>query len=70
MTNGLELWDKTLTKFKIELDESIFNDLFSQINHVHKIENNKIYLIVPNILTKFRIDKFHKRRINEVAEEI
>lgn len=70
MTNSLELWDKTLQKFKDEIDENSFKDLFAGINQIHKVENNTINLIVPNILTKFRIDKFHKRRINEIATEV
>jgi chromosomal replication initiator protein len=70
MTNSLELWELTLSRLKEELDETSFNDLFSGSYEIHKVENDSIFVVVPNILTKYRIDKFHRNRINQIAHEV
>ncbi|MCK9536414.1 MAG: chromosomal replication initiator protein DnaA [Bacilli bacterium] len=70
MKQGLKLWEQTLNALKQDLDEADFSVLFSEANKIYKVENNFIYIIVPNALTKFRIEKFYINRLNEIASSL
>ena len=70
MTDSLKIWEQTLEVLKEELDEADFTVLFSEVNEVYKTENSYIYLIVPNALTKFRIEKFYINRLNDIVGKI
>lgn len=58
MEQGMKLWEQTLDALRQELDETDFSVLFSEANKIYKVEDNFIYIIVPNALTKFRIENF------------
>ena len=47
-----------------------FNDIFKDVNVVHKIENNYIYMVVCDILTKFKIEKFYLNTLNDYVKII
>lgn len=47
-----------------------FDDVFKDINRIHKIENNYIFLIVNDNLTKFKVDKFYQLPINEIVKNL
>ncbi|MDD3999549.1 MAG: chromosomal replication initiator protein DnaA, partial [Bacilli bacterium] len=66
MEDSMKLWKQTLDILKQDMDENDFSVLFSEVNEVYKTESNLIYLIVPNALTKFRIEKFYINRLNEI----
>lgn len=70
MIDGIKLWEQTLEILKEDLDSSDFSVLFSEVNEVYKFENNYIYLIVPNALTKFRIEKFYVNKLNDILASI
>lgn len=70
MIDGMKLWEQTLDILKEDLDSSDFSVLFSEVNEVYKYENNYIYLIVPNALTKFRIEKFYVNKLNDILASI
>jgi len=70
MNDSFKLWEGTLEVLKGDLDESDFSVLFSEVNEVYKTENNYIYMIVPNALTKFRIDKFYINKLNEIVSSL
>lgn len=67
MDDSLKIWERTLEVLKEDLDESDFSVLFSEVNEVYKTENNYIFLIVPNALTKFRIEKFYINKLNDIV---
>lgn len=66
MEHAKMLWSKTknflATSDKIGSTE--FKEIIQPIENIHKIANNYIFLIVPNNLTKFRIDKFYLEIMN------
>lgn len=67
MEHANMLWSKT-KKFLATSDKigsTEFKEIIQPIEKIHKIANNYIYLIVPNPLTKFRIDKFYLAIMNE-----
>lgn len=66
MEEYLKLWKQVLEVIKDEFDEDDFSELFSESNTIHKYANNYIYVIVPNVLTKFRIEKFYINKLNEI----
>ena len=66
----MNLWKQTLDILKKDIDETDFSVLFSEVNEIYKVESNYIYLIVPNALTKFRIEKFYINRLNEILTNL
>jgi len=70
MGDSANLWKQTLDILRQELDESDFMVLFSEVNDIYKVEANYIYLIVPNALTKFRIEKFYISKLNEILSTL
>ena len=47
-----------------------FDDVFKDINRIHKVENNYIYVVVEDILTKFKAEKFYSRELNDYIKEL
>lgn len=47
-----------------------FDDIFKDVNRIHKVENNYIYVIVADILTKFKIDKFYLLTLNDYINNL
>ncbi|HBP26213.1 MAG TPA: chromosomal replication initiator protein DnaA [Acholeplasmatales bacterium] len=70
MDDSLKLWQQTLAALKEELDEADFIGLFSEANEVCKTENNFIFVIVPNALIKFRIEKFYTEKLNKILASL
>lgn len=70
MVDSLKLWEHTLEILKEDLDDSDFSVLFSEVNEIYKTENNYIYIVVPNALTKFRIEKFYINKLNDIVSTI
>ena len=70
MIEGNKLWEQTLEKFMAEQTASDTIDLLSEVSKVYKFENNLIYLIVPNALTKFRLEKFYNNKLNEIVQRL
>lgn len=69
MDGSLKLWEQVLDVVRQEFDDQKdFDELFRDVNVIHKEQNNFIYLIVPNVLTKFRIEKFYIAKLNKVLE--
>src|SRR5690554_216768 len=69
MDGSLKLWEQVLEIVRQEFDDQKdFDELFQDVNIIHKEQNNFIYLIVPNVLTKFRIEKFYIAKLNKVLE--
>lgn len=58
--------DKTLLSLANSMNQDDYMDLFRDVNTVHKFENDYIYVIVPDALTKFKIEKFHSKQMNEL----
>lgn len=60
----------TLENETLEDDLSSIKERFSKAQEIHKFENNYIYVIVKDALTKLLIEKFSSRRMNEILETI
>ena len=75
--NELSLFNEALNIFKnnqlskgnINAIDS-FNDVFKDVNTIHKVENNYIYVIVKDTLTKFKIDKFYSISLNDCIKSL
>lgn len=73
----LSIFEESLNKYRVDQSSkgnanvlSAFDEVFSGVNKVHKVENNYIYVIVPDILTKFKIEKFYLLTLNEYVKNI
>ncbi|MCI5938665.1 MAG: chromosomal replication initiator protein DnaA [Bacilli bacterium] len=53
-----------------ENDVEDLKDRFNKAQEIHKFENNYIYVIVKDALTKIVIEKFSSRRMNELLQEV
>lgn len=65
--------DEVLSKLEQETPESdldTFHERFDNAREIHKFENDYIYIVVKDALTKLLIEKFSSRRMNELAEQI
>ena len=51
-------------------DLDSFKDRFENAKEIHKFENNYIYVIVKEPLSKLLIEKFSSRRMNELLEQV
>ncbi len=68
-----QLYDEVIKKLEEETpieDIDTFKDRFANAKEVFKYENNYIYIIVKDALTKLLIEKFSSRRMNEILENI
>ena len=76
-TKELSIFNEALNNFKKDqLSKGnssaieVFEDVFKDIDKIHKVENNYIYVIVNDILTKFKVDKFYSISLNEYVKSI
>ena len=68
-----QYFDNVLSKLEEETlaeDIETFNERFANVSGIHKFENNYIYVIVKDALSKLLIEKFSSRRMNELLESI
>ena len=59
-----EVWIQLKEKLKDVYDIEVYNEYFNDINHVYKMVNNYIYLIVPSEFVKKRIETLYLDRLN------
>lgn len=64
------LLDQTLDLLKEEMNEKDFMSLFANVTEVHKFENDYIYVITPDALTHFKIDKFYSKKMDDHLEKL
>jgi len=62
--------DETLKQLQLNMNEDSFLDLFKDVNQIHKFENDYIYVIVPDALTKYKIEKFHSKAMDDILEKL
>ena len=65
-----KLLDQTIEILETKLNHDDYSNLFSNINQVHKFENDHIFVIVPDALTKYKIEKFHLNKMNEILSTL
>lgn len=63
------IWNSIKNKLQITLDEETFNEQFSEINTVFKVNNNTVYLVAPNSYVKSKIDSFYLNRLNKMLND-
>ena len=66
MNTYQEIWNDMLALLKDRIGEKSFNDVFKDCTKVHKFENDYIFVIVPNVVIKFRIQSFYVNKLNEL----
>lgn len=66
LSDSKSFLDQTLLQMQKELSAEDFSELFHDVRDVHKFENDYIYVVVPDALTKFKIEKFHSKKMDDV----
>ncbi len=69
MNDYQTIWNDVLFQLKKELTDRVYSEVFSESTKIQKVEKDYIYIIVPNPLTKFRIEKFYLDKINSIVAE-
>ena len=64
------VWNDILSRLKNELPEKTYQEVFLDAKEVLEFDKGYIYIIVPNQLTKFRIESFYLNKINDIASEL
>jgi chromosomal replication initiator protein len=59
-----DIWKKIKSNLQIDFENDIYNEHFSSINNIFKVQNNFVYLIAPNSYIKNKIDNFYINRLN------
>ncbi len=70
MNDYQTIWNSVLNELKKELTDKAYNDVFSEAKEVLKFEKDYIYVIVPNQLSKFRIESFYLNKINDIVSSL
>lgn len=70
MGEGTKLWEQTLEKFIEEENANDSIELLSEVSQVYKYDKTLIYLVVPNALTKFRLEKFYNNKLNQTVQKL
>ena len=61
--------EQTILLAKEKIESPDFKDIFSQTPKIYKVENNYIYIILPDPLSKFRVEKFYLSQLNSILEQ-
>ena len=67
MNTYQEIWNSMLSLLKEKIGDKSFNEVFKDCTKVHKYENDYIFVIVPNVVIKFRIEAFYVNTIKELV---
>ena len=51
---------------KNELTLAVYNNIFDNLNKIHKVQNDNIYLIVSDKLEEHRLRTIYSKRMNEL----
>ena len=67
MNTYQEIWNNMLSLLKEKIGDKSFNEVFKDCTKVHKYENDCIFVIVPNVVIKFRIEAFYVNTLKELV---
>ena len=70
MNDYQTIWNSVLARLKTELPEKVYQEVFVDAKEVLKFEKDYIYIVVPNQLSKFRIESFHLNKINDIVSDL
>ena len=70
MNQGQELWLQVREMLQESIGAQEFAESFENIKEIYKVQNGYIFLEVPTVLVKFRVDKFYLSKMNEFLSSI
>lgn len=62
--------EQTILLAKDQIKSPDFKDFFGSTPEIYKVENNYIYIILPDALSKFRVEKFYISDLNKILEQV
>ena len=66
--NYQNLWDNIKLYLSKELDEATYEDILADVCEVDKEQNGTIYVVVPDVYKKNRINNFFIEKINNLIK--
>ncbi len=67
MNNYDILWQTILSELEQTYDEDTFAEVFEPLQNIHQVNNNVIYIVVPNEFIKNRIQRLYLSKIQDLA---
>ncbi len=64
-----KIWSNIKSRLQFSLDNDVYNEHFSNISNVFKVNNNYVYLIAPNSFVKNKIESFYLNRLNALLND-
>ena len=59
-----------LKQLEKQMNKEDFEELFSSSQEIHKFENDYVYILVPDVLTKFKIEKFYAKELTQFFNDL
>ncbi len=66
MDDAQVLLENVKNALKNELTLAVYNNIFDNLNKIHKVQNGNIYLIVSDKLEEHRLKTIYSKRMNEL----
>ena len=70
MEDYQHLWNEVKASLQKSLAAQTFEQTFSEVKYVKKVENGIVYVLVPSTLIKQKINSVYYRGIQTTAENI
>lgn len=65
-----ELWNKTKEKLSLKYEEgNVFDETFADVDKVVNFQNGNIYVLVPSVFRKTKINNMYMPVINEILKQ-
>lgn len=61
-----DLWNQLLTLLEESIGSDKFNEIFGESKTVDHFENGYVYIVVPNAITRYRIENYFLKKIREI----
>lgn len=65
-----DLWNKTRENLSKNFSETTFNEIFSDVKKVVKVENGVIYVLTPSTFLKTKINNLYTKKIADVLANL
>ena len=70
MQKSQEIWNEVVTRLKSRISQQSFEMLFSSEKTVHKVEQNKYYIVVNSDHEKYMLDKFYVKDVVDTLLDV
>lgn len=70
MEKHQQLWNNVLDKLSLNYGYETYNEIFADCKTIYKIDNGVIYIVVPSLYIKTKINNFYLKKIIETSSTL